>query len=292
MAEPIQPTEPAAAETVRAAETAVLPRVELVETKPARKRRRWLGWVIAAAVLVILLVVGFFVGDSYARQYAKDYVREQIIQVLALPKDTPVDVELGSGSVILQALSGSIREVTVGIDTLTVGPITGSARLVATDVPLDAAAPLSTLGIVVTIPENEVRKLAGNFSGLELKSIDVGDGVIAVGTEVNILGFLIIPIGIDLAPAAVEGGISFDPQVIRVGKDEISVADLRASPEFSAIAGDLLRSQDFCVASSLPRALTITDVAVSGSSLVVTLSGDGAVLGGEEMSTMGECPRK
>ena len=148
------------------------------------------------------------------------------------------------------------------------------------------------LGIVVTIPENEVRKLAGNFSGLELKSIDVGDGVIAIGTEVNILGFLIIPIGIDLAPSAVLGGISFDPQVIRVGTDEISVADLRASPQFSAIAGDLLNSKDFCVATSLPRALTITDVAVEGSSLVVTLAGDGAVLGGEDMSTMGECPRK
>lgn len=293
MAEPIQPTD---AEHPEPAETAVTQRIEPVEISPAepistppKKRRRWLGWLIAVAVVIVLAIVGFIVGDTLARQYATDYVRQQVIQVLALPQDTEVDVDLGSGSLILQAMRGSIDEVTVGIDELTVGAITGSARLVATDVPLDGAQPLNTLGIVVTIPEGEVRKLAGNFSGLELKTIDLADGLITIGTEVTILSFLTIPLSIDLAPTASEGSISFDPQVIRAGDDEISVADLRANALFSSIAGDLLNAQDFCVADSLPQALTITKVAVVGTTLVVTLSGDGAALGGPAMSTMGTC---
>lgn len=288
MAEPIQPTAAAPAETavVVTAETAV---IEPAETAAPKRRRRWIGWLIAVAVVVVLLIVGIIVGDTLARQYATDYVRQQVIQVLALPQDTEVDVDLGSGSLILQAVRGSIDEVTVGIDELTVGAITGSARLVATDVPLDGAQPLNTLGIVVTIPEGEVRKLAGNFSGLELKTIDLADGLITIGTEVTILSFLTIPLSIDLAPTASEGSISFDPQVIRAGDDEISVADLRANALFSSIAGDLLNAQDFCVADSLPQALTITKVAVVGTTLVVTLSGDGAALGGPAMSTMGSC---
>lgn len=297
MAEPIQPTD-GAAETLPlesvpiAAETAVLEPVDtrVVETTPPKKRRRWIGWLIGIAVLVVLLVVAFIVADGLARQYARDLVRQQVIQVLGLPAETAVDVGLGDGSLILQALRGSIDEVTVGIDSFTVGPITGSAQLAATGVPLDSAQPLDTLGIAITIPESEVRNLAGNFSGLELQSIDLGDGLITIGTEVSILTFITIPLSIDLEPTAIEGGISFDPKVIRAGEDEISVADLRSNALFSSIAGDLLNAQDFCVADSVPQALTIEKASVVGSSLVVTLNGDGAALGGAAMSSFGTCP--
>lgn len=297
MAEPIQPTDDSRVDPVETsptepAETAVL---EPVEPAPAavpapKKRRRWIGWLIGLVAVVVLLIVGVIVADGLARQYARDLVREQIIQVLGLPADTAIDVGLGEGSLILQALRGSIDEVTVGIESFTVGPITGSAQLVATAVPLDSAQPLDTLGITITIPESEVRNLAGNFSGLELQTIDLGDGLITIGTEVSILSFITIPLSIDLEPTAIEGGISFDPKVIRAGEDEISVADLRSNALFSSIAGDLLNAQDFCVADSVPQALTIDEASVVGSSLVVRLTGDGASLGGAAMSTFGTCP--
>jgi hypothetical protein len=298
MAEPIQPSpdsrvEPSSPERVEPVETSPgepTERLEPVETSPPKKRRRWIGWVIGIAALVVLLIVGFIVADGFARQYARELVREQIIQVLGLPADTAIDVGLGEGSLILQALRGSIDEVTVGIDSFTVGPITGSAQLVATAVPLDSAQPLDTLGITITIPESEVRNLAGNFSGLELQTIDLGDGLITIGTEVSILSFITIPLSIDLEPTAIEGGISFDPKVIRAGEDEISVADLRSNALFSSIAGDLLNAQDFCVANSVPQALTIDEASVVGSNLVVRLNGDGAALGGAAMSTFGTCP--
>jgi hypothetical protein len=113
--------------------------------------------------------------------------------------------------------------------------------------------------------------------------------VIAIGSEFSIFNIVVIPLAVDLAPAAQDGAITFDPVTIYVGEDPISVADLRNSPEFSSIAGDLLRTQTVCVANSLPQALTVVDVQVIGSDLVVRVNGDGTPLSGPGLSTMGVC---
>lgn len=283
MAEPIQPRD--SAPVSAAGETEVV-----VSPSPADPpRRRWIGWVIAAGVLVILLVVGFFVGDAVAKQYATQYVREQIIQVLHLEPDSDVDVDLGGGSVILQALAGGLNEVTVHANEITFGDITGDARISATDVPLDSAKPVGTLGIVVSVDESNVQKLRSFLSGIDLKTISLEDDVIRVGTEFSLV-FFTIPVSVDLLPTAKDGGINFDPRTIILGEQEISVDDLRASPEFRALAGDLLNSRQFCIAEYLPQALTLTDVEVAGTQLVLTINGDGTPLADPGLSTNGVCP--
>jgi hypothetical protein len=280
MAEPLQPTVP-----IAPVETAV---IELVEV-PKKKRRRWIGVVIALVVVVILLVVGFFIADAYAKTYAENYVRERIVGVLKLDPAAKVDVDLGSGSVLLQAARGGLDEVKVHVDTITFGDITGEAQITATQVPLDSSKPVDKLDIQVTVSEDNVKKLSGFLSGIDLKSIELTDGLIRIGTEFNVF-FINIPVAVDLNPTAKEGGINFDPVTIRLGEDEISVADLRASPEFSSLAGDLLASRDFCVASFLPKALTIDKVQVVGKNLVVGIDGDGTALSDPALSTLGTCP--
>ena len=265
-------------------------RTVVIETKAPKKRRRW-PWILAIVLVVVvaLLVVGFFVAEKYVREYAENYARQQIVSVLALPEDTPVKVTLGEGSIILQALSGAIREVDVEADDVTFGELTGDAVISATNVPLDGSKPVKTLDITVTIDEENVRTLAGSLSGLELSSIELQDGVIAIGSEFNIFNIIVIPVAVDLAPAAKDGAITFDPVTIYLGDDPISVADLRNSPEFSSLAGDLLRTQTVCVANSLPQALTVVDVKVVGTDLVVKVNGDGTPLSGPGLSTMGTC---
>lgn len=262
----------------------------VVVTEPPKKRRRW-PWILAIVlvVLTVLLVVAFFIAERYAREYAENYAREQIIAVLALPEDTPVQVTLGEGSIIFQALAGAIREVEVEAQGVTFGELTGDARISATNVPLDSAKPVETLDITVTIDEDNVRKLAGSLSGLELNSIELQDGVIAIGSEFNIFNIVVIPVAVDLAPAAKDGAITFDPVTIYLGDDPISVADLRDNPTFAGVAGALLQTQTVCVANSLPQALTVTDVDVVGSKLVVKVNGDNTPLSGPGLSTMGSC---
>jgi hypothetical protein len=205
-------------------------------------------------------------------------------------KKTPVDVDLGDGSVIFQAIGGSVHEVKVTVDELAFGGITGKAQLTATDVPLDSSKPVGTLGIDVTVTEQNVRKLAEFLSGSQLKSIDVGKGVITIGSEFSVFGLITVPVGVDLKPSASDGGIAFEPQTVTLGDNAISVADLRNNPAFSAVASQLLQSRQFCVAQYLPQALTVSDVKVVGSSLVVSINGDGAALGGKALSTLGTCP--
>ena len=286
MAEPIQPTVPVApVDTAAAAETVVIE----VPAPPKKKRRRWIGVLIALVVLVVLLVVGFFVADAYAKTYAENYVRERIVEVLKLDPDAKVDVDLGEGSVLLQAARGGLDEVNVSVDTITFGDISGGAQIRATKVPLDSSQPVDKLDIQVTVSEENVKKLSGFMSGIELKSIDIENELIRIGTEFQVL-FFTIPVSVDLEPTAKDGGINFDPVTILLGDEEISVADLRANREFSALAGDLLASRDFCVAGFLPQALTIDKVDIVGTDLVLGIDGDGTALSDPALSTLGTCP--
>lgn len=282
MAEPIapRPTTP-----IEPAETAV---IELVEI-PKKKRRRWIGVLIALVILAVLLVVGFFVADAYAKSYAENYVRERIVEVLKLDPQSNVDVDLGTGSVLLQAAAGALNQVDVHVDTITFGDISGEAEITATKVPLDSSKPLDTLDIQVTMSEDQVEKLKTFMTGVDLTSIGIENELIRIGTEFQFL-FFTIPVSVDLNPTAKDGGINFDPVTILIGEDEISVADLRASPQFSSLAGDLLASRDFCVAGFLPKALTLDKVDIVGTDLVIGIDGDGTALSDPALSTLGTCP--
>lgn len=259
------------------------------ELEPPRKKRRF-GWLIAIVVVAAVLVVGFFVGDHFARQYATDLIRERIIEVLKLDKNTEIAVGLGSGSILLQAISGSVNDVTVDIPELELGEISAGASVTAAGVPLDMSKPVEKLGITVTVTEEQAQKLKTFLSGIDLTSIELGSGVISVGTDFDVFGLLKVPVSVDLAPSATEGGIAFDPETIVLDGNPISVQDLRDNPLVSALAGQLLASRTFCVAEYLPQALTLTDVDVVGETLVLKINGDGTALGGPEISTMGVCP--
>jgi hypothetical protein len=283
MAEPLQPAAPT--EPVEPGDTLVIE----VPAPAKKKRRRCIGVLIALAIVAILLVVGFFIADGFAKTYAENYVRERIVDVLQLDPAADVVVDLGTGSVLLQAARGAIDEVDVQVDTITFGEISGAARITATEVPLDSSKPVDVLDIEVTVTEENVKKLSGFMSGIELTSIDIENELIRIGTEFSVV-FFTVPVSVDLQPTAQDGGINFDPVTILLGDDEISVADLRASPEFSAIAGDLLASRDFCVASFLPQALTIDRVDIVGTDLVLGIDGDGTALSDPALSTLGTCP--
>ncbi|MEP6481019.1 MAG: DUF2993 domain-containing protein [Rhodoglobus sp.] len=296
MAEPIQPTDspvpPKATKTEAIVSTEVIAAPTLViETPAPKKKRHPLRTVIIFVIVLAVLVVGFIVADGFAKRYATQYVKDSIIKVLGVDPKTPVTVDLGTGSIILQALTGGVQKVVVDVPSVSFGDLTGAAHIVATNVPLDSSKPLDKLGIVLTISQDNVRKLTKYLSGLDLSRVDVGNGVITIGTQFSFL-FFSIPVAVDLEPSAKDGGIAFDPKTITVSGNAISVADLRSNPQFAALAGDLLKSQQVCVASYLPKALTIDDVHVAKTDLVITIKGDGATLGGSDLSTNGTCPTK
>jgi LmeA-like phospholipid-binding len=286
MAEPIVPRNEQPTEQFEPSETLV---IEVAPEKPAKRRRRWMGPLIALVIVVIVLLIAFFVGDAFARQYATGLVKEKIVAALGLDPDSEIDVNLGDGSILLQAATGSLDDLRVHIPEFTLGEVTGEAEITATGVPIDTTKPLESMNIEVTIDEANVQKLSGYLSGIDLTSIDLQDQLIRISANIDVL-FTTIPVSVDLAPSATNGGISFEPVTVLLGDQQLSVDDLRAIPGISGIVGNLLGSRTVCVASYLPQGLVVDDVTVVGSDLVVSINGDGVALDGVGLSQQGTCP--
>lgn len=264
------------------------PPAEPISAPPPRKRRRWIVVLIVAVALAGALVAAFFAADGYAKDYARDYVRDRIIEVLGLEPDAEVAVDI-RGSVLLQALTGRIGEVEVSVPEVAFGELRGSADVHAEGVPLDSAAAVEVLRIEFTVAEEDLAPLAGNLSGIELESIALDDPEIVVEATLTILGFS-FPIGMGLEPSAADGQLVFSPTSVRVGDETYTADELREDPLLGSFVRDLLEQQSLCIAEQLPRALTPTDVEVRDATLVLTFSGDGAALGGDDLTTNGTCP--
>jgi hypothetical protein len=252
------------------------------------KRRRW-PWILGGVlvVLAILLTVAFFVADGYAKDYARDYIKQRIIAVLGIEPGTPVTVDIGDGSVLLQAIAGRLDSVDVTAAKVTLGELTGSAIVHAEGVPLDENAATRQLRVTFAVAEPDVAALAGNLSGMDLDSITLDEPEIVAHTTYLLFGFLELKIGMGLTPSADDGRIAFTPTSIRLNDETFTAEELRQS--FGQLAGDLLAQQSLCVSESLPVALTIVDVDVVKKDLVVQIDGDGVVLGGPDLSTPGTC---
>ncbi|GAA1221074.1 LmeA family phospholipid-binding protein [Rhodoglobus aureus] len=280
------------------ADTNQEPTVELVldnDSKPrgsnAKRRRGRKGWWIAGGIIAVILIVGVILVETAGRAAAETFVRDEIATSLGIDSTDGVAVDLGSGSLVLQAITGGIDVVTVDLDRVEVNGLEASAHIVATEVPLLPSAPLETFSMEVSIPNKEINKIASTLSGLELDSIELQDSAIRVSTIFQLL-FIRIPVALDLVPIAAGDSIAFEPQSVLLGDQQISVADLRENALVSGLAGNLLSSQKFCVASSMPAALTIDSVAVEGSDLVIQLSADNIALGGDQWQQYGVCPEQ
>ncbi|TQO19059.1 DUF2993 family protein [Rhodoglobus vestalii] len=256
--------------------------------KPTKKRRRWLWWLIGGVVVVILVVTVVLV-ETVGRTVATEIVRDRIVTSLGLASSDDVAVDLGSGSLLVQVLTGGVDVVTIDIDRFEVNGLTSSARLIATEVPLDTTQALETLTIDVTVPGDQIDQLAGSLSGLDLDSIELVGSAIRVSTVFELF-FIRVPVAVDLVPVAAGNAIAFEPESVLLGDEQISVADLRENQLFSGLAGSLLDSREFCVASSLPTALTIDDVTIQGTDLVIQLSADGIPLDDAQWQQYGVCP--
>ena len=255
-----------------------------------RKRRRGTIAVIVLVVVVVLLVVGYFVAESFARSYANNYVREKVAAAVGLKSTAPVRVDLGSGSLIFQAITGSIDNATVSVDPLTVQGLTGSATVTATGVPLDANKAVKTMDVVVTVPASTIqtqlekslpslRKLGATFA--------VSGKHIVVGVKITVFG-LTVPVGASVTPGVRNGAPTFTLSSVTISGQRASASAFEKL--FPGVLGGLSSGQSICVANFLPKEFTLTGVSVHGTSLSYEFSGDGAKLNDAALGTKGTCP--
>ena len=255
-------------------------------TKP-RRRRGLLIALIALGVLLVLLVVGYFVAEGAARGYASERIHDELVTAFELEADHPMDIDLGGGSLLLQAASGKVDRVDVAIDDVPLGELTGDVTLAATGIPLDTEQPADTIAATATIDEANVAKLRDFLSGVELDAITLGDGVIDVSTTVNAL-FLTVPVSASIVPTAENGQLVFTPQSVTVNGAVVPIDELSSGP-LAGVASKFLGAQSLCVAQYLPAAVTLDDVKVTSDELRLRFTGDNVALGGAGLSTKGTC---
>lgn len=283
---PASPAEPATStEVVSTAEPAATAEPAPV---PTRKRRGWIVALVILGVLLVLAIVGFFVADAIAKSYARDYVRERIVAVLNLPDDADVSVDLGGGSMILQALAGRVDTVDVVVPDAAFGDLSGRLELRATGVPLDATAPVETLAVDFALAADDLAALSQGEDAEDAPEFAIVDGELTLSSEFEFFG-IVLDWGLAAVPSAADAQLVLTPTRLTIG-DATFEAGEDDDSFLGQIARALLQPQTLCVASQVPVALSLADAAIVGDQLVLTFEGDGAALGGSEFSTPGSCP--
>ena len=252
-----------------------------------RTRRRWVGWVIAAVVLVVVLVVGVFVAEGVARNVATERIHDELVTALSLEADHPMDIDLGGGLLIAQALGGTVDEVNIAIDDVPLGELSGDVKLAATGIPIDTEKPVEAVDATITVDAANVQKLVDSVDGIELDSVTLGDGVIEVAATLEALVFS-IPVSATIAPSVDAGNLVLAPEAISINGTSTSIDELRDGP-LGSVAGGLFAQQSICVAQYLPAVVTLEGVDVTSENVVLTFSGDGVVLGATDLTADGTC---
>jgi hypothetical protein len=261
-----------------------------VEEAPRRKHRGR-NALIVLLVVVVVLVAAFFVGDYFAKKYATNYVRDQVATSLGLPSTAPVTVDLGSGSILLQAASGHIDDVNVTIDPITLDGLAAEARLTAHDVPLSQTAPVKSLDVTVSVPTSTVSTAISRVPALaKLKpTVKIEGGHVAVSGTISILGFA-QTIGASLTPTVTNGAPGFT--IVSASFDGATVSAAALDRYLPGLTTLLESGTSLCIADQLPKSFTLTGIALSGQTIVSTFNGDGAELNSATLSQKGTCPAK
>jgi hypothetical protein len=252
------------------------------------KKHRGRRALIVSLVIVVVLVAGFFVGDYFAKKYATAYVRDQVTSSLGLPSSAPVTVDLGPGSILLQAATGQINDVNIAIDPIVLDGLSGSAKLTAHGVPLNQTSPVKTLDIVVVVPTATVSSAISQVPSLKsLKpKVSISGKHVAVAGTVYVFGFP-QSIGATLTPKVTKGvpGFTIDTATFDGATVTASLLD-RYLPGLTTL---LESGTSLCIANQLPKSFTLTSIAVHGQSIVSTFTGDGVELNAAALSQKGTC---
>ncbi len=243
---------------------------------------------VVVAVVLVVLIVGFFIADAAAKTYARDQIRARIVSALGVSSAADVTVDVGSGSILLQALTGSLDTVDVRVPQLAFGGLVGAADIHATRVPLDTSKPVGALEVSYAVSGKNLAALAKNLSGREVTGVALDNSEIVAATTFTVLGAA-VPVSLGLTPSVSRGELVFTPSDVRVGGQTFTAAQLAANPLFGNLARTLLKQQSFCVAQYLPKVLTATTAQVASGSLILGFSGDGIALDGSGFTTKGSC---
>lgn len=247
--------------------------------------RRWAKLTIAGAVSLAVLAGG---AEIALRAIVPNIVADGLRDTLELPRDHPVEVEMG-GPAVWYALSGNIGNTDVRIAEAEVADgVTATLRFHAERVPFDVSGGEMRGGTASVYVSNS--QLSPVISLLTSGVADSGrttDGDLAVGRTIDAFGFS-VPIEATLQLAIEAGG------VVRVVPKGLSAVgfDLDSEQLAAATGGllePLLSAHELCVSDQLPAGVTLESITVTKRGVEVEAKLADDFLSNPSQQEMGTC---
>lgn len=247
-----------------------------------RRRARWPRVVLIVIVVLAVLLVA---AELIARAVLPNIVRTIVVEQLDLPSDQQLDVQ-ASGVLVPQLITGTLDELQLSSDDVTIGGITGAAHVTAIGVPLRGGALGSAKG---TVSVDQVQ-FAALLEGSQLPdaeiSLDAPNATLQ--GEITLLRRG-IPVGLTVMPGAEDGDLLLTPVSVTLGGNEL---DLKAlAGRFGDIGERLAGPQRLCIADRLPAGITLTGLRIEGTRAVADISADGRIAVDPALLENGTCPR-
>ncbi|KAA9089914.1 LmeA family phospholipid-binding protein [Microbacterium radiodurans] len=251
-----------------------------------RRRRGWIGWLIAIVIVVGLAIVAWFVAEHITRDILTRTVREQVITQLALPEDQQVDVGFDE-PVLPQVIGGRLDRLDVSSDAVPLGDVVADVSVRARDVPIRVdAGDIGSAEATITFGEDQLQTLLAQVEGVPEAGLTLVPPDVRVEADLSLFA-LTVPLGIDLTPSAVDGDIVLTPAVVRIGGAELTTEGLR--DRFGSAADAVLRDYPICIRDRLPAGLTVREVRVERAALVAEVDVDGAIIRDPALQANGTC---
>lgn len=252
------------------------------EADAGRRRARW-PWIVL--VVIVVLAVLLVAAELIARAVLPGIVRSVVVEQLDLPADQQLDVQ-ASGVLLPQLATGTLDELQLSSDDVTIGGVTGAAHVTATGIPLRGGALGSAKGTVSVDQTQFAALLQGSQLPDAEISLDAPNATLK--GEITLLGRG-IPVGLTVTPGAEDGDLLLTPVSVTLGGNELDLQALAS--RFGDVGASLAGPQRLCIADQLPAGITLTGLRVEGTRAVADISADGRIAVDPALLENGTCPR-
>lgn len=246
-------------------------------TEPTRKRRRWpVVLIVVVVVLAVLVVVAEFV----LRGVVDRLIAQQVEQSLPAGATGTVQAH-ANGVVIPQLIGGSLDEVEISSEKLTIDGVPLAADVTAHDVPIDGEGDVRDVDGHVTLASSSVKDLA-KYSPL-FDRLSLADGGVELSGTSAVLGYDITYAAKGAVVAQDDGkGITITPKTVRITNSALGL-------KVDSIPGVTNVPVEVCTARFLPSQLRVRSLDITSSQASVRVTADSLPLNEQGLQTVGKC---
>jgi hypothetical protein len=244
-----------------------------------RKRRGRTVAIVLVAVLVVLAVL-VVVAEFVLRGVVDRTVASQVEQSLPASTTGTVDAHV-PGVVIPQLLRGTLDDVRITSDRLTVEGIPLAADVTAHDVPVDGEGAVHDVDGTVRLAAGAVKDLS-KYSPL-FERVRLIDGGVELRGSASVLGYEIGYAADGSVAAQADGrGVTITPRTVRITNSTLGL-------KVDDIPGVSDVPVPVCTAQFLPESLRVRSLHLTASAATVRVTADALPLSEDGLRTTGRC---